>query len=121
MGYFYMAGFETQKWPKPLPGRAVHWHSPSRVSDKPDSVLVTDRLEYRLGGSAGDSLISIPHHSGRAIFNDHVNVKDPHEFRDVGTNIGLLDGSVKYHKIQDLEPRQIRHPYKSFTFWYSYF
>jgi prepilin-type N-terminal cleavage/methylation domain-containing protein len=105
MGYNYHGGHIKTPW-APLPGYTNTWISPQKLTDiNPGLELVTDMNDW----SPGYGQTFAPHgkngkivSAGEDFSNAGANGATSAEVGAVGGNIGLLDGSVAWRKIQHM-------------------
>ncbi len=102
MGYNYHGGHINTPWP-PANGHTNTWISPQKLTDNPGLELITDMNDW----SPGYMQTFAPHgKSGRIVTggDDYSNVgangATSAEIGAVGGNVGLLDGSVAWRKVQ---------------------
>lgn len=102
MGYNYHGGHIHTPWP-PLPGYTNTWISPQKLTENPGLELITDMNDW----SPGYGQTFAPHgKNGKIVFagddfsNMGANGASPAEIGAVGGNVGLMDGSVAWKRIQ---------------------
>lgn len=102
IGYNYHGGHVKTPW-APLPGHTNTWISPQKLTDNPGLELVTDLNDW----SPGYGQTFAPHGkngkivaSGEDFSNASANGATSAEIGAAGGNVGLLDGSVAWRKIQ---------------------
>ncbi len=104
IGYNYHGGHTNTPW-RPLPGHTATWLSPQRLTDNPTLVLLSDMNDwsplyqqtFAPHGKNGLILEGIePSNTGRAGVSSA-------DIGALGGNVGLLDGSVAWKKIQAME------------------
>jgi len=102
MGFNYHGGHINTPW-APLPGFTNTWISPQKLTDNPGLELISDMNDW----SPGYGQTFAPHgKNGKIVFggddfsNAGANGASSAEIGAVGGNIGLLDGSVVWRKIQ---------------------
>ena len=105
VGYNYHGGHTNTPWPA-LPGFTATWISPQRMTENPSLVLVSDMNDW----SPGYGQTFVPHGKNGPILsggNDPSNVgasgASSAEVGAQGGNVGLLDGSVQWRKIRQME------------------
>ena len=108
MGYNYLGGHANTPWAVPANGEA--WVSPQKLTETganvgPTSPLLTDMNDWSPGyGSA-----IAPHTgTGPKMFGSDFNTDDPQgrssaDIGSVGGNVGLLDGSVSWKKLRNMQ------------------
>ncbi len=100
IGYNYMGGHTNTPWPA-ASGQSATWISPLRLADDPTLVLVADLNDWSLG--YGKSFA--PHGSSGPILsagdygNETAGGASSRAIGADGGNVGLLDGSVSWKKI----------------------
>lgn len=105
LGYHYMGGHHGTPWPDLVP-----WISPQKLTDDPTLTLAAD---YNMWYTDGAGYAYLPHGKSGAIkssglnYLSGVNGKPPQKLGARGGNVGLLDGSVKWKKIEGMEAHQI--------------
>ncbi len=103
LGYHYLGGRRGTPWPRLDP-----WVSPQRLTDNPTLTLIAD---YNMWYGEGPGHAFIPHGKNGAVLASqldssgtralrNINGKPPQRLGAVGGNVGLLDGSVKWKRIQ---------------------
>jgi prepilin-type N-terminal cleavage/methylation domain-containing protein len=110
-GYNYLGGHTNTPW-TPVLGGTARWISPQRLTDSSSRVLLTDMNDW----SVTDGRTFAPHgRSGPVLVGTDAsnqvstNQWPPIRGRSsaaigaVGGNIGLLDGSVSWKKIQNMQ------------------
>ncbi len=112
LGYDYFAGFDTAKWKDPTPDIAEPWQSPMRMSDPSHWVVMTDNNRYVPNGGAYQHGIANTKivHTNKGLYKEVTtpgNLSDPDTIPGAGTNIGYVDGSVKYKRVTELELHQV--------------
>ena len=103
IGYNYLGGHTNTPWLAAAP--FVPWISPQSITDDPMLPLVTDANDW----SPGFGKTFVPHARGGAISTDDYSNSSasgaaPQKAGAVGGNIGLLDGSVHWKNISQMEP-----------------
>jgi len=104
IGYNYHGGHTNSPWPA-LPGHTARWLSPQKLTEKTDLVLLSDmndwsplyRQTYAPHGKNG------PIRKGIAASNPTASGSSSAAVGAAGGNVGLLDGSVGWKKIQQME------------------
>ncbi len=102
IGYNYLGGHGPD-WPA-VPG-FTNWISPQKLTDNPMLVLVTDANDW----SPGYGKTFAPHGRGGPILSDDYSNEDASgapskSIGAVGGHVGLLDGSVTWKNISDMQP-----------------
>jgi prepilin-type N-terminal cleavage/methylation domain-containing protein len=101
MGYNYHGGHINTPW-APLPGHTNTWISPQKLTDNPGLELISDMNDW----SPGYGQTFAPHGKNGKIAsagdesNTGASGATSAEIGAVGGNVGLLDGSVAWRKIQ---------------------
>jgi prepilin-type N-terminal cleavage/methylation domain-containing protein len=104
IGYNYHGGHTNTPWPA-LPGQTARWVSPQKLTEKPDLVLLSDMNDW----SPLYRQSFAPHGKNGPVRKgiDPANVSgggmSSAAIGAAGGNIGLLDGSVAWKKIQQME------------------
>src|SRR5690242_12767367 len=106
IGYNYLGGHTNTPWPGVLGSRA-QWISPQRLTDSSSLVLLSDMNDW----STVDHRTFAPHGkngpvlSGADVSNQGAGSggRSPVDVGAVGGNVGLLDGSVSWKKIQNMQ------------------
>ena len=105
IGYNYHGGHTNTPWPA-LPTFTATWISPQRMTDNPGLVLVSDMNDW----SPGYGQTFAPHGKGGAILtagadasNTGANGASSAAIGAQGGNVGLLDGSVQWRKVQQMQ------------------
>ena len=112
MGYFFLAGHQGTPWPA---AGLDQWISPQKLTDSPSLTLTADYNYYDVG--AGNNAF-IPHGKNGAIKTGvadasgrpslyPINSKPPIRLGAKGGNVGLLDGSVQWKKIETMGTYQV--------------
>lgn len=104
IGYNYHGGHTNTPWPA-LPGQTARWISPQKLTEKADLVLLSDmndwsplyRQTFAPHGKNG------PIRKGLEPSNMSAGGTSSAAIGAVGGNVGLLDGSVGWKKIQQME------------------
>ena len=104
IGYNYHGGHTNTPWPA-LPGQNAQWISPQRLTDKSDLVLLSDmndwsplyRQTFAPHGKNG------PIRLGLEASNRSAGGMSSLAIGAAGGNVCLLDGSVHWKKIQQME------------------
>ena len=104
IGYNYHGGHTNTPWPA-LPGQTARWTSPQKLTEKTDLVLLSDmndwsplyRQTFAPHGKHG------PVRRGISPSNVGASGISSAAIGAVGGNVGLLDGSVSWRKIQQME------------------
>ena len=114
LGYHYLGGRSGTPWP--VSGASVtltEWTSPQKTTDNPNLVLVADATYW----SPSDDYAIIPHGKNGPIgvrrdvsvsnfacpWQKGILSKPPQRLGAVGGTVGLLDGSARWKKIQQME------------------
>ena len=104
IGYNYLGGHTNTPWPA-FSGFAG-WRSPQRISDDPSLVVITDANDW----SPGYGKSFAPHARTGPVLRDG-SFADPAEagassaaIGAAGGNVGLLDGSVSWKRIEQMKP-----------------
>lgn len=102
IGYNYHGGHTNTPWPTVL-GSTATWISPRRLTDSSSLVLLSDMNDW----SRADGRTFAPHGKNGAILSgtDASNQGLGFSSADIGAaggNVGLLDGSVSWKKIQNM-------------------
>jgi hypothetical protein len=105
LGYHYLGGRQNTPWPRLDP-----WTSPQRLTDNSSLPLIAD---YNMWYAEGSGHAFVPHarngpllasqmdESGtRALRN--INGKPPQRLGAKGGNVGLLDASARWKKIESM-------------------
>ncbi len=103
IGYNYHGGHINTPWP-PLVGSNV-WNSPQRLTDPPSWVLASDMNDWSPGygqsfaphGRNGPILVG-----GDDFSNAGANGASSAAIGSAGGNVGLLDGSVSWKRVQQM-------------------
>jgi type II secretory pathway pseudopilin PulG len=106
IGYNYHGGHTNTPWPTVLGSRAT-WISPQRLTDPAGLVLLSDMNDW----SRADGRTFAPHGKNGAILtgtdaSNQGGSAGGHSSAAVGAaggNVGLLDGSVSWKKIQNMK------------------
>jgi prepilin-type N-terminal cleavage/methylation domain-containing protein len=104
IGYNYHGGHTNTPWPH-LPGSSATWISPQRLIDRSSLVLISDMNDW----SPGDSKTFAPHArngpilSGTDASNEGAGGASSAALGAQGGNLGLLDGSVSWKKIEQMQ------------------
>ncbi|HTL16243.1 MAG TPA: hypothetical protein VL793_03350, partial [Patescibacteria group bacterium] len=106
IGYNYHGGHTNTPWPAVLGGTA-QWVSPQRLTDPASLVLVSDMNDW----SRADGRTFAPHAkngpalTGTDVSNQHGSTggRSSADIGAAGGNVGLLDGSVSWKKIQKMQ------------------
>jgi len=104
IGYNYHGGHTNTPWPA-LPGQTARWISPQKLTEKTDLVLLSDmndwsplyRQTFAPHGKNG------PIRQGMEPSNASARGMSAADIGAAGGNVGLLDGSVSWQKIQQME------------------
>jgi prepilin-type N-terminal cleavage/methylation domain-containing protein len=113
IGYNYLGGHTNTPWPRFREFQG--WISPQRTTEDPTSVLVCDLNAW----SPGYGKTFAPHGSGGPILKDgnfSNDAGDGASSKAIGAkggNVGSLDGSVRWKRIDQMEP------YRGSRFWGS--
>jgi len=104
IGYNYLGAHTNTPWAAAAP--FAEWTSPQTLSDDPSLPLVTDSNDW----SPGYGKTFVPHARGGALATDDysngtIGGAPPQQAGAVGGNIGLLDGSVHWKRISQMEQR----------------
>ncbi len=102
IGYNYHGGHTNTPWPA-IVGDAT-WVSPLRSSDNPGLVLISDLNDWSpgFGSSFAPHGKSGPIHSGGDASNQAAGGASSAEIGGVGGNVGLLDGSVSWKRVEQM-------------------
>lgn len=105
IGYNYHGGHTNTPWPA-VSGSPARWLSPQRLTDSSSLVLVSDMNDW----SRSDRRAFAPHGKAGPILNggDASNQAqaaslNPRQIGATGGNIGLLDGSVSWKNIGQMQ------------------
>lgn len=104
IGYNYHGGHTNTPWPA-LTNFSATWISPQRLSDNPSLVLVSDMNDW----SPGYGETFAPHGANGAVLsggdysNVSVNGASSAAVGAAGGNVGLLDGSVSWKNIGQMD------------------
>jgi prepilin-type N-terminal cleavage/methylation domain-containing protein len=104
MGYNYHGGHTNTPWPA-LPGYTNRWISPQKLTESPTLVLLSDmndwsplyRQSFAPHGKSG------PIRKGIDPANTSSGGSSSADIGATGGNVGLLDGSISWKKIQRME------------------
>jgi len=117
IGYDYLAGFETDKWPAtfprelPLGGYPVKWDSADKITDPGSRVVMVDRTRWvpTIDGNCWvvGPTREVPHARTGYYTKGDPEIDPRKDVVGAGTNIGRLDGSVRYEQLQNTHPRQV--------------
>ena len=103
IGFNYHGGHSNTPWP-PISGTNT-WISPQKLTDDPMLVLISDMNDW----SPGYGETFAPHAkngpvlNGQDASNPNANGATSADIGATGGNVGLLDGSVSWHKIQVMQ------------------
>lgn len=102
IGYNYLGGHTNTPWN--VTGDFVAWNSPQRLTENPMLPIVTDANDW----SPGYGKTFAPHGKSGPISTDDAgngsaHGAPPQVIGAVGGNIGLLDGSVRWKKISEMQ------------------
>jgi prepilin-type N-terminal cleavage/methylation domain-containing protein len=102
IGYNYHGGHTNTPWPA-IVGDAT-WVSPLRSSENPGLVLISDLNDWSpgFGSSFAPHGKSGPIHSGGDASNQAAGGASSAEIGGVGGNVGLLDGSVSWKRVEQM-------------------
>jgi hypothetical protein len=112
IGYNYLGGHTNTPWPA-LPSQTSTWISPQTLSEDSRLALVTDLNDW----SPGYGKTFAPHGARGPILkgNDYANGSvmglSSEAIGAVGGNVGLLDGSVSWKNIKNMQR------YRGSQFW----
>lgn len=105
IGYNYHGGHINTPWP-PISSYTNRWVSPMKLTDPPSLVLVSDMNDW----SPGYQQTFAPHAKNGSVISSGDYANNPNaagvSSRDAGAlggNIGLLDGSVSWKRIDDMQ------------------
>jgi prepilin-type N-terminal cleavage/methylation domain-containing protein len=103
IGYNYLGGHTNSPWP--VTGAFMQWISPQAITDDPSLPLVTDANDW----SPGHGKTFVPHaRTGAVSTEDFSNGllfgAPPEKAGAVGGNVGLLDGSIHWKTISQMQP-----------------
>ena len=107
LGYHSLGGHRGTPW---TAAGLDPWLSPLKLTDNPTLTLFAD---YNMWTVEGSGYAYVPHaQSGPArsaglSYKTAINGKPPQRWGARGGNIGLLDGSVKWKKIEQMEVHQV--------------
>jgi prepilin-type N-terminal cleavage/methylation domain-containing protein len=104
LGYHYLGGHGGTPWNTPTMTEWEEWKSPQANSDAGGTVLIAE-----LNARSEDGRTFAPHGSRGPINKYHkpgTGGMTPQEAGAAGGNIGLLDGSVSWKKIEAMKFRQ---------------
>jgi prepilin-type N-terminal cleavage/methylation domain-containing protein len=104
IGYNYHGGHTNTPWPA-LPGQTAQWISPQKLTDKTDLVLLSDmndwsplyRQTFAPHGKNG------PIRLGMEPSNVNARGMSSAAIGAVGGNLGMLDGSVSWRRIHQMQ------------------
>ena len=105
VGYHFLGGHQGTPWPHYDP-----WISPQRLTDTPTLPLVAD-YNYLYG--VGTGIAYVPHAKNGALrspgvtYLTGVNGKPPQRLGARGGNVGTLDGSAKWKRIEEMGTYQV--------------
>ncbi|HVV72999.1 MAG TPA: prepilin-type N-terminal cleavage/methylation domain-containing protein, partial [Verrucomicrobiae bacterium] len=104
IGYNYLGGHTNTPW-LPALGYASKWTSPQRLSDSPSTALLTDMNDW----SNSDGRTFVPHGKSGPILakatltpGSDVGIPSSAALGAMGGNMGFLDGSVSWKKINEM-------------------
>lgn len=105
LGYNYLGGHGDTPWP--VSGTCSNWVSPQTANDDSSLVLVTDMNDW----SPGFRKAFAPHANHGPVIKDNDFGRNPQgaSSRDIGAaggNLALLDGSVNWKKIRQMNTHQ---------------
>jgi prepilin-type N-terminal cleavage/methylation domain-containing protein len=105
IGYNYLGGHTNTPWSAAAP--FVEWISPSSTTEDPSLPLVTDCNDW----SPGYSKTFVPHARAGAVStgdfsNDAMSGAAPEKAGAAGGNVGLVDGSVQWRKVSQMQPHR---------------
>ncbi|MBN2211753.1 MAG: type II secretion system protein [Sedimentisphaerales bacterium] len=110
-GYNYLGGHFAKQWPDPVDPEAVKWDSPSKLSDPGYLPLMVDIISQ----STYYTKTSIAHGSrGDFISTNYIDSPGEQDIQ-VGGNVGLLDGSVHWKNISEMEKHNILNQFGDIT------
>ena len=104
IGYNYHGGHTNTPWPA-LPGYTARWVSPQKLTDKSALVLVSDMNDW----SPGYAQSFAPHTKNGPILqgadasNPNATGASAAAIGAAGGNMGLLDGSVSWKNIKQMQ------------------
>jgi len=104
IGYNYHGGHTNTPWSTVL-GSTAQWISPQRLTDSSSLVLLSDMNDW----SRADGRTFVPHGKNGPILagtdasNQGNGGRSSADVGAVGGNVGLLDGSVSWKKIQTMQ------------------
>jgi len=101
LGYNYLGGHDGTPWDIPTDPEWEDWESPQTNLEPGEMILVAE-----LNASSGDDRTFAPHGKRGPINKYHkqgTGGMTPQEVGAVGGNIGLMDGSVSWKKIETMK------------------
>ena len=107
IGYNYHGGHTNTPWPQ-LRAEFIPWISPRNMTDNNQLVLLTDMNDW----SPGYGATFAPHGARGPIYregnfmNPSARGASPRDVGAVGGHVGLLDGSVNWKPIKQMQPHQ---------------
>ena len=107
LGYMYLAGFETDKWP-----RQADWVGKATYADTLDQpgnyTIMCDRNRWNISNNWEEPPALRLIHTRKGIFFESpaTSVNPSERFPDAGAVVSYLDGSVLYKQLKDCKPRQ---------------
>ncbi len=107
IGYNYLGGHTNTPWPQ-LRTQFVPWTSPQSLNNNNQLVLLADMNDW----SPGYQATFAPHGTRGPIYkagnfmNPTARGASPKDIGGVGGNVGLLDGSVNWKPIKQMQPHQ---------------
>jgi type II secretory pathway pseudopilin PulG len=106
LGYHYLGGHPGTPWPQTGQATAV-WISPQKLTDSPSLTLIADYTAWEATGAGSAFIphgrngpIAGPLNSSGSRALTGINGKPPIRMGSRGGNVGLLDGSVNWKKIE---------------------
>jgi prepilin-type N-terminal cleavage/methylation domain-containing protein len=114
LGYHFLGGHQGTPWG--VGAGLDPWISPQRLTDSPSLVLTADFIHWY---TVGPGYAFIPHGKGGAIgtkdpnaplpapYLRNINGKPPERFGALGGNVGLMDGSARWKRIQEMGTYQV--------------
>jgi prepilin-type processing-associated H-X9-DG protein len=115
IGYAYLGNVANSSWSWPVTS-PYSWHSPAKLTEPGSNYLLADANRW------GGGELSVPHgKSGPMNQNNQTfltnSTLSPQQAGAAGGNIGMLDGSVSWKNINNME----QHFGSSYTLYYINF
>ena len=119
VGYNYLGNAPSQLWSRLAP---EYWHSARKITESGTNFILADANHW------GDVLLMAPHTKGGPYQVPSANgsstftralsatLSDPSKVGAVGGNVGLLDGSARWHTLKQLKKRYA----SSYILYYGY-